>query len=188
VPEIENLTPAGSISLAQELLRVTLSNCPNWQALCGAPDGPVDQPTALGRIYHEGLPKPSGGGPVHTRDELIALRPYAVVFLPDARGFSRAQDAAGGTFEFLASGSMRLRLYRNCPESYNSEPSGDANLDWKNVIGQILDDLCGLAGQEGYLCFDAIRVVAGPYWGAPQDVPTLGVWQGVDLELDWKGL
>ncbi len=182
------MEPSGSISLAQENLRQTLSNVSAWQALCGAPDDPLDQAAALAKIYHEGLPKPADDKPVHSREELIALRPYAVVFLPEGSGFRRIQDAISDSFEFQSMGAMRLRLYRNCPESFDSEPSGEANLDWKNVIGNIIDGLCALAGQADYLAFDQIGIVAGPYWGHPQDVPTLGVWQGVELELTWRGL
>ncbi len=174
--------PAGSISLAQEHLRTMLADCDAFRTWAGA----ADQAEALERIHHEGLPAPANHADVFTLAELQAYRPYAVVYTGEENGFSRTLDAAGGDFSFASSGQLKLRLYQDAPESCGDEPSSDANLQFKNAIGQILDDLCELAGQPGYLAFNQITLDNGPYWAHPNSAPTEGVWQGVEIGIQWS--
>ncbi len=181
-------TASGSLSLAQENLRQMLAAVPAVQTWLGATDPDTAVATALLRIYHEGFPSPAAGQDAHTADDLKTIRPCAVVYTDEDRGFSQVMEAVGHTFEFQERGKLKLRLYQNCPDSLGDEPTSDANLLWKNTIGAIIDGLCALSGQPGYLAFHALHVDAGPYWGHPKEVPTQGVWQGVEISLEWRGL
>jgi len=176
-------TPAGCLSLAEENLRLTLADATAFRTWCGA----ADQAAALARIYREGLPAPQHGDN-YTAEELSLYRPYAVVFTLEQAGLTKTLDSISAHYEFAAQGRLKLRLYQNCPGGFNDQPTSDANIQWKNSIGQIIDGLCDLAGQAGYLACSEIRVDAGPYWAHPKKVPVEGLWQGVELGIAWRGV
>jgi len=170
-----------SLSLAQEGLRVMLSDCATFRLLCEADN----REEALARLHHEGLPAPAGGSE-HTITELETYRPYGVIYTDERNGFKRTRVSTGA---FASSGRLKLRLYRSCPDAYEDEPTSDANLDWKNIIGAIIAELCALAiaGGPEHLAFDDIAVDFGPYWSGPELAPTQGVWQAVELGIGWGG-
>lgn len=169
--------PAGSLSLSQSYLRAMLSECAAFQTWVSA----ANATEALASIYYEGLPDPADKNVGYTRDELESVRPYAVIFLDEEEGFLKSHIATGSSYDFEDHGRLKLRLEQDAPDDVGDEPNSDANLRWKNVIGQIIDDLCGLAGTAGNLAFTEIGVDFGPYWGDPKRVPSDGVWQGVDI-------
>jgi hypothetical protein len=173
-------TAAGSISLAQESLRTMLADCPAFRALCGA----ADRGAALAHIYHEGLPPPANGSE-HTAAEHAALRPWAIVYTDGRRGFQRRKESTGG---FRSAGKLRLRLARSC-DAADAEPTADSMLAWKNIVGQILAELCGAAivAAAEHLAFDEIAVEDGPFAAAPTLAETQGMWQGVELAIAWGG-
>ena len=181
------LDPLGTISLAEENLRTMLSASTAFQTFCGI-DPLGDQPAAeaLARIYRDGLPGPADDTS-YTLAELQALRPYAVIFTADAHGLLLERDAAE---QFEASGHIHVRLQRDCPSTYDDEPTSDANRDFKNFLGQIMNDLCSLRGQaaSGQLMFDRLSLDYGPYWPTPQAAEAQGYWQGADLSVRWRGL
>jgi hypothetical protein len=174
---------AGSLSLAQEYLRATLADCPTFQSLTSA----ADATAALLRIHHEGLPAPKDGCE-HTKEEMIALRPCAVVYTEERNGFSKTVDSCEGS---TAAGRLKLRLYRSC-ESVSTvvdSPTSEENLAWKNICGQIIDELCqrAAAGKPGHLAFRKITIDYGPYWNGRELAETQGYWQGMELGIDWQG-
>lgn len=177
------MDPLGSISLSQENLRQSLADVDAWRTLCAA----TTHDDAAAKIHMHGLPKPTNGV-AHTREELIAFRPYAVIWTKEMQGFRRQLSAVGDGYEYASDGQLVLRLERNCGDEVSDEPSGDANLDWSNVVGQIVDGLCALAGKPGYMAFDSIGILNGPYWSHPQSKPTHGLLQGVELAIQWRGL
>jgi hypothetical protein len=175
-------TPSGSLSLAQEHLRVMLADCATFRALCGA----GNRAGALAHLHHEGLPAPANGTE-HTAAEHADLRPWGIVFMADQRGFSRRLVS---TETFRSAGRLRLRLARTCPDVTGAdEPTSDAMLEWKNIIGGIIGELCELAtaGDIEHLAFDEIGVDFGPFAAAPELAATQGLWQGVELSVAWGG-
>lgn len=172
--------PAGTLSLAKSHLRAMLAACTAFQTWTGA----ADAAAALERIHYEGLPAPSGEE--RTLDEWESLRPYAVIWMAEQGGFRRDLDSWSDTGEFNASGRLMLRFEQACPDGHNEEPSSDANLQFSNSVGQIIDGLCALVGGAGYLAFTAIGVEFGPYWPHPNDVPTRGLYQSVECFVDWR--
>ncbi len=169
-------SPAGCLSLAQEYLRATLAASSNWQAAVGAQDADG----ALGRIYHEGLPAPSDRK-AYTLQELMGLRPYAVVWTAEESGFTRSYESSDS---FDDSGQLRIRIERNSPDNLNDEPTSDANVQFRNLIGQIIDDLCDLRGGAGYLAFLTITLQEW-HRSDPVDAETWGVTQGALILVEW---
>ncbi len=175
--------PAGTISLAQQALKTTLADVTAFRTFADA----GDQAAALARIHMEGLPKP-GDGRQHTRTELETYRPYAVIFTDDPRGLIKTVDAHSGAFDFAAAGRLKLRIFQDAVDQYDNGPTADANVVFKNHVGEIIDGLCGLAGQGGYLAFERIALDEGPYWGHPKLAPSQGVWQGAEIGIEWRGI
>lgn len=175
------MTPAGSISLAQENFRVTIADCPTFRMLVGA----EDREETLEHLYHEGLPAPTDGTE-HTKEEHEALRPWGIVYTAEHKGFSRRKESTGA---FRSSGRLRLRLARSCEAVNDDLPSSEAMLEWKNIVGQIVGELAGFAIAAGpeHLCFDEISLDFGPFASSPELEPTQGVWQGAELSVAWGG-
>jgi len=175
------MNPVASLSLAQEGLRIALADCATFRQLCQA----SDRAGALPHLHHEGLPAPAESSE-HTKTELETYRPYGVIYTDERNGFKRRRVSTGA---FASSGRLKLRLYRTCPEAYEDEPTSDANLDWKNIVGAIIAELCSLAiaGGPEHLALDDIAVDFGPYWSGPELAPTQGVWQAVELGISWGG-
>jgi len=176
--------PAGCLSLAQEALRETLSYCAAFQGLT---DPARTQQEALAAIYHEGLPKPANSIH-HTQAELIAYRPFAIVYFDPDRGFQANADATSQSgYDFGDTGRLFLELERNASDVVNDEPSSEDNLTWRNAVGQIIDDLKELAGQPGYLAIVQIELVEGIAWNHKSLAPTLGVYQFAKLAITYEG-
>lgn len=174
-------TPTDSYTLAQDYLRTMLADCPavrTWMDVS-------TQAAALLRIHHEGLPAPAGGADEHTAAELVAHRPYIILWTDEERGYTLTLDGAGGHDEFSDSGRLKLRLVQNAPDTVGDEPTSEANHTWRQTIGQILDDLCDLSGLAGYLSFRGISVEYGPFWSHPKVAATQGVWQAVEIAITW---
>lgn len=173
--------PAGCLSLAEQYLKVMLANVTAFRTWTET----ESEEEALAKIHLEGLPKPAADKDCHTRAELEAYRPYAVVFTGEDNGLTKWHDATGALFEFVESGRLMLRLEQDCPDGVGDQPSSDANLQFKNTVGLIIDGLCALAGTAGYLAFERITVADGPYWSHPDAVPGQGLFQGCELLAEW---
>lgn len=173
--------PAGCISLAQHYLRQMLADTAAVRTWLDVDN----QAAALLKIHHEGLPPPADNAAEHTRAELVGYRPYIVVFTGEDNGLTLSHDAGGPAFEYAESGRLTVRLYQNCPDGHGSEPSSDANLQFKNSVGLIIDGLAAKSGGAGYLAIERLTLSDGPYWGHPDLAPSQGIWQGADLAIEW---
>ena len=84
------LEPAtGGITLCEEHLRRTLADCPRFRAWCGADN----QAQALARIHFDDLPAPEDGAAALSEDQIIALRPFALIETGKQGGYSRGRVA-----------------------------------------------------------------------------------------------
>jgi hypothetical protein len=172
--------PASPVTGPAELLALSLAASTTWQAICGA----ADAGEARRRIYFEGLPLPEDRE-THQRDELIALRPYALIY-PAGRAGRDDQAEAGGTrLHFRRGGRLILELVRNGPDPAGDQPPGPATLDWSNRVGQIMEDLCGVFGSTGYLAALRLSLSGPPYWCSRDQAETQGLWQAAELTVDW---
>jgi hypothetical protein len=187
------ITPAGCISLAQEYLRATLGDSPTFRQWCGAvaqvqaqgltdPDAvaAAEQAAALARIYHEALPAPAVNT-TYSLAEWAALRPYAVVSLDQHNGLRKVHAATSNNYGFFDTGRLWL-LLAAAPGEGMSEAAAD--FAFKNAVGQILDDLCGLAGLPGYIAAESITLVT---WGrnTHEDAAGSGEELIAVLSIEW---
>lgn len=175
---------AGTISIAEEALRLALADCAEFRTWVSA----ADRAAALESIYIDGLPEPAGDADVHTLAEIQALRPYAIVYTAETDGVSRRLEAGGGTFCYSATGRLMLLMVQDCPESRDDQPTSWANQEWRKTIGLIRADLRQTAAKPNeseYLAIRRMAVANGPYWSPREVAPTEGVWQGVEIEVTW---
>lgn len=171
--------PLGSMSLAQEYLRITLADCAAFRALVGATGGTA-QAQALARIYHDALPPPRVG-PGHTLAELELYRPCALLWQHQSGGFGRKVVAVGSSVDH---GVLMMRIAADVDKEI-SENHQEVYIRFQNAISQIIDDLVVLAGQAGYLAITQIDVEAGPYRTHPDEYDTTGDCQFCDLRITW---
>ena len=166
-------TPSGILSLPMKYLRDSLADCAAFRSFAGA----AGQAEALARIHYFELTPPANGE-VYTKNEITALRPYAIVATQDRNGFAAELDAVSNHFEFADSGRLWLYVARTV--------AGDQpDLDFCNHLGAIVEGLCGLAGQAAYLAFSEISLEAGPFRGHHDLDPTEGEEQIAVFSVDY---
>jgi len=171
--------PAGRLMLAQNYLKATLAASATFQTWVEAEDATE----ALGSIHHDGLPDPTDPDKGYTAAELTALRPYALIWTQEQAGFSLARTAYETWQE---SGRLKLLLIQDVPAAIATDIA-EADLRWKNTIGQIIDDLAALAGGAGYLAIARIDLDDGPFRLVPDKQPEQGDAQGVELGITHGG-
>lgn len=139
---------AGTFSLAEQYLADMLADCPTFQALCG--DNGFD---AVDRIWFDALPDPADGE-AYTVSEHQSYRPNALISTD--RYTTKASGAeSDGSFGTDSSIQHTITIVR-------STPSGDfkeVDRSWKNVFGQIVDELNERKGLAGFLSFSTLNVI-----------------------------
>jgi len=168
---------------AMQALRVLLADSSTFRTLVGE----TTRVKAMTHIYLEGLPEPASGD-THTAAELAAYRPCAVIYSDEAGGWTKDYESAGDHHQLGDGGELHLVLMQTCPVGLDAAPDSDANRQFKNTLGQIVDDLCDLTGNGSSadrLVFDSVRLAEGPWWNHPDKEPTAGIEQGADLLVAW---
>lgn len=175
-------TPSGSMNLSVKYFRDMLAASPAFQTWTGTPDSTG----ALERIYYEGLPAPANSIR-YTRGELEDYRPYALVYIADEGGFTRDILA---TTSFDEAGIVVLTLEQTAPTNLGDDPSSDANIQWSNSIGEIVDGLATLraamtnAVTDQYLAFDRLRLMARG-WASKDQQVAQGLFQRAIIAVDF---
>jgi len=173
--------PAGCISLAQEALRKTLGDSDTLRSWVGA----ADRAAAMEHIFHEGLPEPDGKADAYEQQELVALRPFVIVWTAETEGLVKDLEAGGDKFYFGDGGQLLLRFEQNAS---GNQPASVANLTFKNSLGRIMDELGALAGLSNngdYLACKRIVLAEGPFWTPAGEVEAQGIWQAAILRVSW---
>jgi hypothetical protein len=180
-------TAAGPIALAKSTLRTMLSNChafQNWDGLS------MSAALAADRIYYDALPPPLNNAAEYTRDELIALRPFALIYKTVERGITFRHASSGSRFGHLPSGRLVVELHRNVPIDEQHDP-GAADRSFENMVGLLISSsnanqpgLVELSAYGTYLQLGTITDY-GPERCDPDAVPSLGDFQSYALFIDW---
>lgn len=168
------LEAEGGITLAEENLRRTLAACAAFRTWCGVDTAEE----ALARVYVDDLPADERGLAARSREQLTALRPFALIDTGKQSGYTRGRV---GTGTYVEAGTLAIVLEENVPE----ELAGDtANLArrFKNVLGNVIDELLALAYGAGYLAIDMLTL-HGPVRCTTDDVAGEGDHQFAALEV-----
>lgn len=107
--------PDGVHKVARQNLKTTLSKCTYFQQWHG---NSWSEAQAAARIYLGGLPRPASGDE-HTKAELQALRPYALIYTETESGltFTPRSAGAGQELHFIPSGVLVIELERDVDEA-----------------------------------------------------------------------
>ena len=172
-------SPAGSISLAQELLRDTLAASATFRTWTGT----ISAAAAEARIYHDDLPVPADKAE-YTLAELVAYRPMAIIQTDEDGGYVVEQDSVGSSFDFDEHGKLWLCLEQAVSVALATQ-NAELLLQFRNTFGQILDDIRALAGTPGYLAIRRARVF-GPYRMHPDKSTRQGDAVWVWIHIEWR--
>ena len=159
--------PSGSLSLAEEAAADLLANLGAVQSFLGV--GTAE--AAKAKLYNDAV-------------ATDAVRPYGLYYL-DPEGAPGFEMESIAPYQWDQRGIIRVVLERAVPEAYESNVKS-AEMDLKNHIGAILDDMREAAGNSGYL--NVMRAqVFGP-WRFDQDweETLLGKIQAFGLALYWE--
>lgn len=167
------------IQEAQNIARATLAACAAFQTLVEA----IDATEALEHIYHDAFPSPESERAEHTRAELTALRPCAVIYTEDNQGWVVSRDAMGNEDCWNARGIIHVLLYRNVPEADEFNPS-KVDTDFRTVIGDIAEGIIGLSETAPYLAARKLTV-SGPTRTPLKELKDIGDAQAAEILIEW---
>ena len=173
--------PKNTLSLAQEALRNSLADADAFRDWAGV----TSRAAALARIHHEALPDPSDGE-AYTLAELRNHRPYAVIATAEQQGFTRrAISTSGQNHDFGEGGVLRVILAQTVDSTLSYS---QAELSFRNAVGGIIDDLCGLSGTTGadvHLAIREVRLALGIGRSHPKHAPKQDDEHNAMLEVTW---
>ena len=180
-------TASGPIATAKSLLRAMLSGCYAFQNLDGVSRSAS---VLLDRIYLDALPPPRGQAADYTREQLEDLRPYAIVYMPEERGFETWHTSGGGRQGFTPRGVLRIILFRAVPEDEQDDP-GSADRSFENAVGSIIQS--GVTNQPGLVELSGTSTYLQLGWigldsierSHPNQYPTEGDFQAATITVRW---
>ena len=166
------------IQTVQILLATTLANCAAFRTLVGA----ADATAALPRIYHDSFPPPPDGADRYSAAQLATIRPCALVYTEDGKGYVIERDAMG-TDCWHGSGILHAVIYRTVPAAIADDP-GEVDRTFRVIIGDIITQLVAQSETAERLASRKITV-SGPYRTPPDELQVMGDEQAYDLMLEW---
>lgn len=190
-----NFTPQGSLSLALARVAWCIATCPSWHTWTGVdPTFPVEERFAesLKRVHITTPQSPAGGKDGYTQQELIALRPYAVVSqlppasVPPAREtFIRTRVA---TEQFVDYHTSFITVFSNIPEELQNVHPDNYNY-MINRVSLLMDDFTdqsGTASTDEYPLpyVQKLTLIDGPTFPNTDLIPTQGYFSAAIIRVD----
>lgn len=152
-------------------------------------DTPWTEAEAAARIHFDALPVPKAGAALHSREELDALRPFALYWTGDSGLAVKSDDADYGPT--LYQGTIAVRLEATVPRAYRDDPSGAARW-FAQWIGRLISTgdpdepgLLELSGEDGYLPLRSVAIAYGPARTQTHEIHDLGDAIACELDLEW---
>jgi hypothetical protein len=153
------------ITLVEDNLRRTLADCARFRTWAKA----SNQAQALARIYIDDLPEPPDDRDSYTSEEIIALRPFAIIQTAMRAGYSRGRLATGTYGE---AGQLSIVFEENVDKSL-ARNTALLERRFKNHLGVIQTQMLELAYSATYLAIDLITF-HGPMRCMKDDIPGEG--------------
>lgn len=168
--------PTGSISLVLDTLRTLLAGTAAFRTWVGA----ENQAEALARIHRHRLPRPAAGAAYHSRTELEAYRPYALVWWETP--FRRRRL---GQAEWIGQGTLKLELMQDVAEAdwEVDGPDGTADLAWDDTVGGIVDALEAAAVATGFTEITVVKCGCVD----PAEAESVGHFQAAEIQISFDG-
>lgn len=166
--------PLGPISKLAVLLQTSLQATHVWGSFAAT-------------IHHHHLPAPASGI-VHTKAELVALRPFALIWTNDRDGIRFVKETAGQNAYSAADGEIVVRIERNTPTGMTP---AEAARDFENLLGRIIKGtaeqpgLMDLSGDPRYMPIVELTL-AEHARTAPEKINDIGDAQRAFLLVTWS--
>ncbi len=149
------LSTDGPLLIALDAAKRMLAACDQWQAIAGGE-------ASTERIHYDALPAPDPG-PQFTRAQMIAARPFALLW-QDISGGYRIESGSATPHCPNQSGKIICQIELNVPAEHAGNPTALA--DWANrLIGRLIrtgdpeaPGLWDLSRSPGFLPVTAIDV------------------------------
>lgn len=177
----------GPLLTSMNAARRMLRDCYWWRRLVD-PANPWDEATAEAHIYFDALPKPNQG-PDHSLSELLAMRPFAILWGDLAGALRITNDSTGYTCA-LPSGTLIMQIELPVPQALADQPTNLA-IDLSRKFGLLMQTrnseqpgLMELAGQSGYLPLREVSLT-GYVRTEAKDAKHLGDAVMAELQLSW---
>lgn len=142
--------------------RNQLRDCYWWRRLAN-PDSAWNEATSQAHIHFDELPPPAANAEIHSRAELVSLRPFAIMWADITGGF-RWRTETGDFCCSMVSGVIVMQLELNVPANLAATPTALAE-DLYQKFGRIMrtsnanePGLLDLSGQAGYLPITDARI------------------------------
>lgn len=180
------MTAANPILTSLTAARKMLADCYHWRRIAGG--DPWSAEESLVHVHLDALPPPAARGE-HTREELEAMRPFAIVSLGDGEAIHFDLDSSGNCCVGMG-GSVDVYIEMDVPPELRNTPSLLA-ADVYQRIGRVLrtgsaaePGLVELAGLPGYLALRRATMRAY-YRTTRQERDEIGDATCVHLSLMW---
>lgn len=178
----------GVISEPLQQLRTSLSNVDefqDWTSTTNATD-------ALAHIHIAALPPTEGD--IYTRDDIVSVRPFAIVYAePDMGNTFVYSGVSGPCRSYNRGGYCCIEFEQDVADSLMYEPA-ELDRQIQNTMGRMLfrlstdasaiNGLLDLSGTAGYLAINKLTT-RGPWRSAVSDVSDAVSWS---FELEWGNL
>ena len=106
-------------------------------------------------------------------------RPFAIV--AEGREWGFEMDAGGAGFTYMATGIVAVTFEASITEA--SEP--DAQFEFTNPVGKIIDDCLALAGTDGLLAVHGFSKTYGPSRPSERDDAAQGNYYRAKFDFAW---
>lgn len=161
------IDPTGPLSEQLAAVEALLAATPAWQAWVGHAGDPD---AARESVYVVGM-MPADGAAAFTADELIEMRPFAVVdFDTSGQGFAFPSLALG---QYPANGRILLSFEDNVPDEDRREMK-DVAYDFLNHAGAVLAGMLATAVDGPHPVIQSANVRLGPRRASLQEAETKG--------------
>jgi hypothetical protein len=156
---LTDLMGTSRLSKAMEGAKILLADSTTFQAITGAAD--AEEAKAF---IHLAAYVPDAGA---------FVRPFALVSSQGADSCKRI-----GTGAWNDSGTFKILIEREIPAAYQADDQQTgAELEFKNQIGEIIEEIRDLSNQPGYLILRQIRMTDGPFRYAAEELKNvMGCW------------
>lgn len=184
--------PDGPLINVLDRVEAMLADCYWWRRIEDE-GSPWDASTAADHIHQDALPPPAGDE--YTKAELIALRPFALIWNDTDRGYrlSAGGHLAGGQCS-IPSGRVVVEIEINTPSAIVNDPNAvgryaaktAGRLVWTNDGAKpAIWDLSGGSGESGtYLYVNDLNVM-GHYRSDDSHTEQYGDSLLFGFHLDW---
>jgi hypothetical protein len=162
---------------AEAKIATALANSAKFREIVEA----ADATAAAAKIFGEQVARPNDGH-VYTLEELQVMKAYAQVYSGDEGPYGRRFEAN----RMVAYGTAIIYIERLVTE-YDQSNEVPASIErwFKNRVGDLMVQVESYLRETNGLLVKTFEVTAGPGLNERDTWKQMGMWQGIELTLEW---